>query len=78
MTTVATVTAKTYKAALQADNTCIVSGLQASAIVGGCNTTRALDRQRVLRAQIQAKFYALVQPTPEDPFAGYVWSWHSA
>ena len=74
-TTIATVSAKTYKAALQSDGTCIVSGLHARDIAGGCDTGRASDRQRALRAEIQAKLYAVIPYDKEDRTAGSVIEW---
>lgn len=67
---VAIVSAKTYKATLLVDGTCVVHGLLARFITGTCNNTRSLDRQNALRHEIQARLYT------QAP-AAYVLNWQA-
>ena len=55
MTTIATINAKTYKAALQDDGTVIVSGIRAIEIADETpDSTAALERRNELRREIRA------------------------
>jgi hypothetical protein len=67
-----TIIAKTYKATLEANGTCVVRGLHAHLFVGLPNNTRALDRQRELREEVQAALYKALGPD------AYVFQWTAA
>lgn len=78
MTTIATVTARTYKAVLHSHGICTVSGLHARDITAEYpDTTRAADRRKALRAEIQAALWAKVPRDRDDPHAGTVISWEA-
>ncbi|HWH74948.1 MAG TPA: hypothetical protein VNV16_11870 [Methylibium sp.] len=56
MSTIATITTKTYKATLQDDGTVIVSGLHATAIADETpDTAAALERRNAMRREIRSE-----------------------
>lgn len=69
MTSIATITAKTYKATLQDDGTVIVSGLRATEIADETpDTTAAQERRNALRSEIRSELQKLVGEVPVISF----------